>query len=134
MRKYFDRRNAFLAFVAVVLLIVAWYASASVRGRWAARYDVGRGHYEVLGYGLPCCEVQEYKRILRERYGIEHRQIALCLVSESERSYADAYNSVAGPAIARKYGRDVLGESWTEARRAWQAKRRATLQGVSHSE
>jgi len=134
MSKVLNRRNAVLAFGAIVLLIVAWYESASMRGRWRARIDLARGHYVVLGYGLPRRGAAEYKQVLQERYGVEYRPVALCTVSESLRSYADAYDEVSSAAIQRRFGHDVFKESWDEANRKRDDKHRAELQKVSPSE
>ena len=134
MKKYLNRRNSVLAVVAIGLLIVAWYASAPTRGRWAARFDLARGHYVILGYGLPPRGVVEYKQILRARYGVEYKQVALCIVSESLVSYADAYNDVSGAAIKSRFGQDVFKKSGDEADRQWQDKHKAEVQQVSRSE
>jgi hypothetical protein len=134
MKKFFSRRNVLLAFLAVVLLTVAWFESASIRGRWAARFDLARGHYAILGYGLPPAAVAEYKQILRERYGVEYRQVALCIVSHSLVSYADAYDEVSEAAIRQKFGQDVFKNSWDEATKKWQDSHKAELQTLSQSE
>jgi hypothetical protein len=99
-----------------------------------ASYDLQHGHYRVLGYGLPPPGVAEYRQLLRERYGVEYRQVALCIVSPSLISYVDAYDGVSTAAINRKFGRDVLRESWHEANKEWQEKHKAELQNVSRSE
>jgi len=134
MSKVLNRGNAVLAFDAIVVLIVGWYESASMRGRWIARLDLARGHYVILGYGLPPRGVDEYKQILQERYGVEYRQVAFCTASWSMRSYADAYDEVSAAAIERKFGHDVFKTSWQEAERRWEDKHKAELQHVSHSE
>lgn len=134
MSKVLNRRNALLAFGAIVLLAFAWFESASARGRWVARFDLARGHYVVLGYGLPPRGVVEYKQILQQRYGVEYRQVALCIVSQSLISYADAYDKVSAAAIESKFGQDVFKASWDEANKEWEGKHKAELQKVSHSE
>jgi hypothetical protein len=134
MSKVLSRRNTLLAFGAIALLIVAWFESASMRGRWVARFDLARGHYVVLGYGLPPRGIAEYKQILQERYGVEYRQVALCIVSESLVSYADAYDEVSAAAIESRFGHDIFKKSWDEANRKWEDKHKADLQKISHSE
>jgi len=133
MSRILNRRNALLAFGAIVLLVIAWYASASIRGRWVARLDLARGRYVVLGYGLPPRGVAEYKQILQDRYGVEYRQVALCIVSQSLVSYADAYDQVSVAAIESKFGQDVFKKSWEDAERRWKAKYKADEQGVSQA-
>jgi len=134
MGKVFNRRNVLVACAAIVLLTVAWFQAASTRGRLAARYDSAHGHYRLLGYGLPAAGVSEYKEILRVRYGVEYRQVALCIVSHSLVSYVDAYDEVSSTAIGHKFGHDVLKESWAEATKSWQEKHPAELQNVSRGE
>jgi len=46
----------------------------------------------------------------------------------------DAYDGVSAAAIHRKFGHDVLRESWDEAHKEWQEKHKAELQDVSQSE
>jgi len=134
MTWYFNRRIVLLSLGVIVLLIVGWYESAPARGRWTARFDLARGHYVVLGYGLPPRGVAEYKQILQERYGVEYRQVALCIVSRSLVAYADAYDEVSGAAIKNRLGSDVFKKSWDEAERKWEDKHKAELQNVSRSE
>ena len=134
MNKVINRRNALLALAAIVVLPVTWWISAGLRGRLMARYGLARGHYRVLAYGLPPPGVVEYRQLLRERYGVEYRQVALCIVSPSLISYADAYDGVSAAAINRKFEHDVLREGWDEAHKEWQEKHKAELQGVSQSE
>ena len=99
MNKVINRRNALLALAAIVVLPVTWWISAGLRGRLMARYDLARGHYRVLAYGLPPPGVVEYRQLLRELYGVEYRQVALCIVSPSLISYADAYDGVSAAAM-----------------------------------
>ena len=80
----------------------------------------------VLGYGLPPISVVEYRQILQERYGVEYRQVALCIVSSSLDSYADAYE-VSTAAIESRFGRGVFKKSWDEANRKWGDKHKAEL-------
>jgi len=69
--------------VSLVLSVAAWVYTAPSRGRLSARFDVWRGHYIVLAYGLPSPWRPEYGQLLRERYGIEIHTVALCIVSET---------------------------------------------------
>src|SRR5437016_3942541 len=138
MRKFFNRRNVLLGLVAIVVLPLLcseiWSRTAPFRGRQAAEKDLAHGRYIVLGYGLPPRGVAEYKHILRERYDVEYRQVALCIVTKSLMTYADSYDSLSGAAIRQKFGRDVFKNSWDEANRDWQEKHTADLHNVGHSE
>ena len=105
--------------VAVILLVFAWDSTARLRGQTVARIDIARGHYRVLGYGLPSGGRHEYARLLKERYGIEYGQEALCIVSESSAKYYSSYNEVSMAAAKRKIGHDVFLETWEESERNW---------------
>jgi hypothetical protein len=110
--------------IALILLAVLWDASAAVRGRLSARIAIASGHYRLLGYGLPGFEREEYVRLLRTRYGVEFEEIAKCIVSRSLVAYADAYNSISGEAIEKKFGHNVLENTFEDARRTWGAQAR----------
>jgi hypothetical protein len=117
------RIAAIVSIVMLVGLVEAWSVAAPKRGRMAARYDLGRGHYKILAYGLAPGWRSEYDHLLKERYGIEVRTVALCLVSETLRSYVDSYDEVSAVAVNRKFGHDVFNECAEAARKNWEAKR-----------
>jgi hypothetical protein len=93
-----------------------------MRGRLDAHNDVRRGRHEVLVYGLPTVWHPEYARCLRERYKIEFRPVAGCIVSESLVSYANAYDSVLEEVTRREFGRDVFQECADEAATKWKTQ------------
>jgi|ERR1041385_2242942 hypothetical protein len=134
MKKYLNRKNIILGLIGIVLLAVGWDQSAATRGRWVAQFDLARGHYRILAYGLPPRGVVQYKQILQERYGVEYQTVALCIVSRSLVAYADAYDNVSGDAIKRKYGQDVFKKSWDEATRTFDENHKAELKNVSRGE
>ena len=122
MRRFVSNHKEFHLLVAPVVLIFGWWPwahTACLRGQLAAHYDVARGHQLQLIYGLPSLMDPVYARVLRERYGIEMRTVAGCIISTSLRSYADGYNEVSVAAANRKWGRDVFEDSWKEAARIW---------------
>jgi hypothetical protein len=93
---------------------------APIRGNVAARIDIHRGRYQVLGYGLPTAWRPEYARCLRERYGIEFRPVAGCIVSKSLVAYVHAYHSTTSAATYRKFGHDVFKECAEDAEKKWE--------------
>jgi len=107
-----------------ILWSVVWSVTASARGELITRYDISRGHYEVQGYGLPVPWRPEYSRLLHERYGIEFRTVALCIVSTELVAYADSYNGMSTAAANRKFGHDVFKECAEEARKNWEQARK----------
>lgn len=113
--------------VALVFSVAAWVYTAPSRGRLSARFDVWRGHYRVLAYGLPSPWRPEYAKLLRERYGIEVHTVALCIVSETLRAYADSYNEVSAAAANRRFGHDVFKECAEVANKNWEIQRAARL-------
>ncbi len=123
MEKSHKSHLRMLATIAIVgglvLLVWIWDATAAVRGTLEARFDLARGHYAILAYGLPPGGRDEYTRLLKERYGIERRQIALCIVDSSTMAYADSYNHISVPAAQSRFGQDVFENSWQDAQRIW---------------
>src|SRR6476619_4095775 len=119
MRNFFSRHKTLAlvtaAFGGLILFSWLWFATASVRGEIDAQRDIAQDHYVVLGYGLPSPWRQEYIRLLRERYGIRFRTVALCIVSEDVKAYADNYNKVTVAAANRRFKRDVFKECAEEA-------------------
>ena len=81
IRKHKILASSLAGIAALVLLVILWDMSASVRGRLTARMDLALGHYKVMGYGLPGPEREGYVGLLHARYGIEFEKLADCLVS-----------------------------------------------------
>ena len=81
----------------------------------------------MLGYGLPTPWRPEYARCLRERYNIDFRTVAGCVVSESFIAYEEGYWSVVAEATRRKFGHDVFRECANDAATKWKAERRPLL-------
>jgi len=100
-------------------LLTAWSYSASVLGRRAARSDVANGYYEVQTFGYPAPWMQDFRWLLQQRYGVTLRSVAGCMVSSSQRSYVDAYDSVSVTAANQKFGHDIFAECTAEAQKAW---------------
>ena len=99
-----------------------------------AQHDIARGHYRVLAYGLVAGGSSEYKALLHNRYGIEVRVVAGCIVSSALVSYANAYNRESVAAAKKHYGYDVFKECSDEATKQWKENHKAELQHVSQSE
>jgi hypothetical protein len=122
MLRFVSRHKKLTAFSALAILIfanLAWDASAFLRGQIVARYDIARGHYRELTLGLPPPQRPTYANVIKERYGIELRAVAGCIVSPSLISYVDGYNSVSIAGANRKWGRDVFEDGRNEAGRIW---------------
>jgi hypothetical protein len=117
LRFLFTHRKlaALSSFVIVLFGWWAWDASAHIRGQFAARNDISRGHYRILAAGTPAPERAVYVRLMRERYGVEVRIVAGCVVSESLFAYTQGYNAVSREAVERRFGKDVFEATLAEA-------------------
>jgi|HubBroStandDraft_5_1064220.scaffolds.fasta_scaffold622957_1 hypothetical protein len=113
----FIRRHRWLS-ASLILAAgsIGWWAGGGIRGQLVAHFDVARGHYEILSLGLPVPWRSEFARILRERYGIEQRVVAGCMVTPQLLAYTEGYNRVSMTAANRRFGRDVFKESAADAR------------------
>jgi hypothetical protein len=117
--------SSMLAIVVAIALFAGWSATAGTRGKLVARYDVRCNHFYILAYGLAPPERAEYARLLKERYGIELRKVADCIVSESLVSYVNEYDNVSVAAAINKFGHDVFEECWRDAVRNQELRRSA---------
>ncbi len=108
-----------LALVILVGSLSLWFLSAPIRGNLAARLDVYRGRYQVLGYGLPSPWIHKYAQCLQDRYNVRYHAVAGCVVSPGLVSYVDAYNRVTCAAANKKFGRDVFQECVNDAEQEW---------------
>jgi len=118
MKAFIRNHKQLTIVIGMVAILVAWLPIAYLRGYLVAKFDVAHGHFEVQSFGLPARWRPDYARLLRDRYGIEHRTVAGCVVSGSLLSYVSAYNSVSKAAARRKFGHDVFAECVADARKA----------------
>ncbi len=102
--------------VLVAAVIVFWFALPAQLGWAAGSADVALGHYRLLTYGLPSPILPAFRQTMRESYGVEVRAVAGCDLTSSIASYNAAYNAVSRAAIHRKFGRDVVAETWDRQR------------------
>jgi hypothetical protein len=118
MKNFFRSHKILAFFTALALLVcglIAWDEASFTRGQLTAHFDIARGHYKILGYGLPAPGYSEYIRTLHDKYNVEFDPVAGCIVSQSLISYVNGYNGVSEAAANRKYGRDIIHESLKEA-------------------
>lgn len=92
-----------------------WINTARYRGQIVARVDLANGHARQLGFGLPVPWQPDYVRLLQERYGIEFRAVAGCVVSKPLIDYVEGYNEVSMAAAIQRCGRDVFAECNNDA-------------------
>ena len=122
-------RILFRTIAAAVLLLLllfwddcGWWPIPSICGQAQARLDLARGRYQLLGYGRGVGGRNDYTDLLRQRYGVEFRAVAGCIVSKSTVEYANAYDAAVKSAVNRKFGRDVFAEAHAEADRIWKQR------------
>ena len=94
----------------------AWkYATAYRAGRVDAKRDLAAGKLAIESYGFGAGG--RYVQLYRERYQIDVRLVAGCLVDETILGHAAGYNEVAEPEIERRYGRASLEAAREEGAR-----------------
>lgn len=93
-------------------------ASAYAIGREDAKRDIASGILACESYGLPAPWASEYERILRERYKVQLRYVAGCIVEPDQVEHAKGYNEISRPEIERRYGADVFARVASEAQYA----------------
>ena len=114
-----NRHNISWLVTAIGAIVLVWLFGGSLIGDLEARVDIARGEYRLKGIGLPSPWVSGYQRILHERYGVEYRAIAGCLVSPWDVEYSRGYNKVSMAAIGRKFHKEVFQEAEEQAEREW---------------
>ena len=82
-----------------------------------ARADLRDGKLitETAGFQAPWLSTNT--RLLRERYGIELRMVAGCVVTPKILGHIHGYNEVMDVEIERRFGRNVFERTATEAER-----------------
>ena len=75
-----------------------------------AREDYRLGDYRYLIYGLRK-EDRSFGGYLEDRYRVEDRRVAYCVVSDSIIQAANTYNNIMRQLLTEKYGRDVFKEA-----------------------
>ena len=114
-----NRRRVILALIS---LVVGWYAGSYWRGMSMAIIDRTIGHYEVKTYGYPSGSRWEYARQLKERYNVRLNAVAGCVVFPDQELYVGGYNSISERLLLAKFGKDIFTECFTEAERQWHAE------------
>jgi hypothetical protein len=93
------------------------YYSAYQTGRSEAKGDVAANILAIEESGLPGPGLAHYVRILRERYQIEVRRVAGCVVDEKIEGHQAGYNDVSEREIDRRVGLGCIEAAREEAAR-----------------
>lgn len=94
---------------------ISKYYRAYVDGRTAAKKDIAAGILAIEESGFLAGSGPDVD-ILRDRYQVEVRALAQCVVNETIIGHEDGYNSIAGPEIDRRIGRDKIEAAREEGR------------------
>jgi hypothetical protein len=103
------------------------YYRAYFAGRTQAKKDIASGLLVIEESGFMAGGGADVD-ILRERYHIEVRALAQCVVDETIVGHEDGYNSVAAPEIDRRIGRDKVNAAREEGYQIAVARRQAEEQ------
>ncbi len=107
-------------------------SSSSYRqGKAAATRDLNDGILAVETYGFTMGGSDLKSQLLKERYNIERRIVAGCIVSKKIRNHAKGYNGVSLPEIERRFGKDIGKKVHEEARHLSESKEPRAPQAVS---
>lgn len=96
-------------------------ASAYKKGHDEAERDLKAGRLALEIFGLPAPYFGEYTKLLLERYHIEIRQVAGCVIDAQVSGHAKGYNEVAMKEIERRYGKDIFETTRQEASKRFEA-------------
>jgi hypothetical protein len=105
--------------------IVKYSRGAYEAGRRDAERDVREGRliYEIYG-GPPAPWEGGWKKVLADKYQIQLKSVAGCVVNHSIVGHARGYNEVAGAEIDRKFGPNFIMKSRDDFRNEWEKRRK----------
>jgi hypothetical protein len=106
-----------VAALACGLSLFAWMIrSPEEAGAAEAERDIAAGVLRLKTYGLPAHWIGEYQDLMKSRLGVEIRPVAGCVVPESLRRNAGAYNRRMEAEISRRFGAGAQAKIVAEAR------------------
>ena len=117
--RWLTKRRLLIAAVALTLFAVGRWHSAYLHGALDAWVDRARGQSKFKSYGYVMGWEGEYRRLLRDRYGVTVEPVAGCLVTEDLVRYVHGYNDVSCARLQARFGKDIFAECKKEARTAW---------------
>jgi len=94
--------------------------SAYQAGRSEADKDVRENRLIIEIFGLPTPWDGEYAKLLNDRYHIQVRRVAGCIVDEKLVGHAKGYNEISESEIQHRFGGDVLEKTQSEVKRHWE--------------
>lgn len=106
------------------------YYRAYLAGRAEAKKEVAAGVLIIEESGFGAGGGPHVQRILRDRYGIEIRAVAGCLVNERIMGHEAGYNSMSESEIDRRFGHERVEAAREEGYRIQQAESERYEQSV----
>jgi hypothetical protein len=100
---------------------MSYYCRAYFSGRSEAKKDIAAGVFVIEAAGFGAGRDQ----ILWERYHVDVRAIAGCVVNNTILGHLAGYNSVSEPEIYRRFGRDKIEAAEEESRQLAMARTKA---------
>lgn len=91
-------------------------------GRADAEKDIRANILAIERFGLPAVWDREYSQILKEKYHVQVRPVAGCVVNADIIGHAKGYNEVSRPEIERRFGADVFEKAQKEAAKLHQER------------
>jgi len=85
------------------------------KGRSDALADLRAGKLVTETAGLPMPSEDIYQQLLLQRYGVEQRRVADCIVDRRILSHARGYNEIMMAEIKKRFGPDVFDRTLTKA-------------------
>ncbi len=117
--------------MTVMLLLCGCMTAAYYSGRNSGRADASRdleNSVVVLGTGgLLLRNEREFPRLLRERFGIEERRLAGCLMTDRSKGYEAGYHQIMDAEIERRFGTNIwerIEQAREDARKLYEEKLR----------
>ena len=103
------------------------YWTAYHRGHADATRDLQSGQLAVEIDGLVMRGEDEYAQELRERYQIELRRIAGCIVDEKILAHLKGYNEISEAEIKRRFGASALKDAENRAAKHWNERYKSNV-------
>jgi hypothetical protein len=91
-------------------------------GKADAQRELAQGVLAYETFGLPQPDFSEFRQVLLERYKIEVRAIAGCLIDSKILGHSSGFNQIMEAEIVRRYGKDVWDRAEAEAQQLFQQK------------
>ena len=110
------------AYFILALLCILATGCAARSGRADAQQDLAKDVLAKERFGLPVVCINEYSELLRERYRIELRPVAGCVVNSRILAHARGYNGVMGAEIERRFGTNIWDVTMRDARKQYEDK------------